>query len=562
MSAIKHAFRANSGIFYFRYTLPKSLRQLGAFPRKSIYLSLKTHDLKEANLMSKALWVELQMAMNSKNKKDKSATLPDIHARLKRYRDYIADADEHEQKTVYWGNPEFEEILEIHEKDLRQLASAGLLEELDGNFSNLTKLTARAENIHNRIKQGRIDYITDQTINNAKRDLAGESYQSQSNGKRRNDTSETTLQNILDEYLDKNDVDDVKWSVKNYSKEKGHFQFLIDSIGDIPVHEFDEKGLRDFLKALEKRTRRLGGKQVPISAKTRNEYIATCRRVFEFAEARYASIQKNLFANKSIFYKANETKRHPFTVADLKAMFSHPTYVAGAFRHPYQYWIPLLGLFTGARANELAQLHVDDIMIKNGIPCISLNTNTTDKGLKNKGSDRFVPLHPKLIELGFQGFVDLLRTKPARWKDENGYYRLFQGLTLDKTRGGYQKNLSRWFNGSFNKKTKKYSGFKHDAGIEISEEYKKDFHSFRHTCSTALDNAGVPPNIAYRITGHTTDEAIKKLYVSAGGQYRHALEIKIMYEEICKLDFDEALSNVKPFFKIGGDKKCLNKKRL
>tara|TARA_R110002096_G_scaffold401525_1_gene598493 strand:- start:9 stop:443 length:435 start_codon:yes stop_codon:yes gene_type:complete len=103
-------------------------------------------------------------------------------------------------------------------------------------------------------------------------------------------------------------------------------------------------------------------------------------------------------------------KRLPFAGEQLKAMFSQSPHTLGEFKYPYEYWIPLLGLYTGARANDLCQLHMDDVYEEEiegqKVWCISINDDTPDKRLKT-GKKNVVPLHPKLIELGFGRFVEL-----------------------------------------------------------------------------------------------------------------------------------------------------------
>ena len=62
-------------------------------------------------------------------------------------------------------------------------------------------------------------------------------------------------------------------------------------------------------------------------------------------------------------------KRRPWTAAELDKFFNRPLFQRGelptdrrAGKHA-AYWIPLLGLFTGARVGELAQLRVRDVIL-------------------------------------------------------------------------------------------------------------------------------------------------------------------------------------------------------
>ena len=72
--------------------------------------------------------------------------------------------------------------------------------------------------------------------------------------------------------------------------------------------------------------------------------------------------------------------------------------------YAWRYWIPLIGIYTGMRLNEICQLYVDDVKYLNRIWYFRLTNERSDQSLKNKQSKRLVPIHPKLIELGFIDF--------------------------------------------------------------------------------------------------------------------------------------------------------------
>ena len=77
---------------------------------------------------------------------------------------------------------------------------------------------------------------------------------------------------------------------------------------------------------------------------------------------------------------------------------------------PHIFWSLALGLFTGARAEELAQLRLRDfekIVVENEtIYYINLQiTDPKKQSLKNLASERFIPISNYLIEWGFLNFV-------------------------------------------------------------------------------------------------------------------------------------------------------------
>ncbi len=344
-------------------------------------------------------------------------------------------------------------------------------------------------------------------------------------------------------------------SAKTIYKMQTHIDFLIDCIGNIKVANFDKQFLRTYREKLNQRTILSKGILNDLTSQTKNDHIRSCKKLFDHALAYYDLTMINHFDNQGLYFKEMKrinVKRVPFNDDDLHRMFSSRLFTFGAFKHPYQYWIPLLALYSGCRANELCQLRTDDIIDVDGVWCISHNLSTDDKLLKTF-NERLIPIHPKLIELGFLEFVNLFKQNKYQW--ETGYqsHRIFSGLTLDKSRGGYAKNLSRWFNGTSNTAKKRYGGFKSDVGITGSLKQMKDFHSFRHTFSTALENAGVTDNVSYQLTGHVDGKGLSS---GAGKRYRHGLTVDRLYAELCKLDYGVALENVKPFFDLNGEKRC------
>jgi hypothetical protein len=112
--------------------------------------------------------------------------------------------------------------------------------------------------------------------------------------------------------------------------------------------------------------------------------------------------------------------RIPLAVPDLQAVFSTPVYSRGA--RPVAgcgnaaFWLPLMALFTGARMEELAQLHTSDVGAE-GTVSFLLITDVPDsdeaagraKRLKNAASRRRIPIHAELIRIGFLEFVDAAR---------------------------------------------------------------------------------------------------------------------------------------------------------
>lgn len=200
--------------------------------------------------------------------------------------------------------------------------------------------------------------------------------------------------------------------------------------------------------------------------------------------------------------------RHPFTPEELTRIFSQDWFTRGAgtvrangFTHwrPHYYWLPLLGLLTGGRINELSQLYLDDIrQSEAGVWFLDFNLDgdkvedVPDKSLKTINAERVVPLHAELVRLGLPEYVERLRRA--------GHSRLFPELKRDPVKG-YGKPAGSWFNERF---------LGNRLGIERNG--MKTFHSFRHTFITALDRLELPERILAQLAGHergTTQSGIR-----------------------------------------------------
>lgn len=208
--------------------------------------------------------------------------------------------------------------------------------------------------------------------------------------------------------------------------------------------------------------------------------------------------------------KASEEKQ-AYSKGNLALIFQQAIFAEHKFKHPYQYWLPLLARFSGARLNELCQLYVADIQEIDDIWCIHINDNQEDKRLKNVGSRRFVPIHSALIDLGFLTYINNLNTD-----------RVFQELKLE--RDGYGTSASKW-----------YGRFKSKLGFSKG----LDFHSFRHSFANDLKQAMTPQLITAQLLGHSTQNVTYD-------RYGKDLGISLLKESLELISKEEVIF-VKPF---------------
>lgn len=173
--------------------------------------------------------------------------------------------------------------------------------------------------------------------------------------------------------------------------------------------------------------------------------------------------------------------------------------------HSYCFWLMPLGLFTGARLNELCQLRVHDVIQDaHGVDLISINANGFNKALKNQQSCREIPICSKLIEMGFLQFVE-----ERRLKDGNDAL-LFSELRFDKTHL-YSRAASRFFCGPVTGTG--FIGEHHP----IAAQGGFNFKSFRRSFALRLERSGIAPSTIAYLLGHkaglpevTTDHYLEK----------------------------------------------------
>ncbi len=207
--------------------------------------------------------------------------------------------------------------------------------------------------------------------------------------------------------------------------------------------------------------------------------------------------------------KSKELKRNrgpdPFSKEDLEKLFKSPFYSDPSFKQkkPQCYWIPLISLYAGLRIDEACQLYREDILEVDGIQCFSINDDK-DKKVKTDTSIRNIPIHPKLIELGFLDYAKNVTTE-----------RLWSQLKMGPN--GYSHYFSRLF-GIYKRK-------------HISNDHKKVFHSLRKTFARTLNEAGISDELIGALLGHSPKNKVTEIYTGKK-------PVKILNDVIVKLAYD------------------------
>ena len=241
---------------------------------------------------------------------------------------------------------------------------------------------------------------------------------------------------------------------------------FIDTLLMLPANWTKNRALRHLgIVAAAEEAKRLGmPRQLP---KTLRKKIAILSALFAFASDRHEGVTIKFPTNGlPKGGPANEDK-DAFTSDELRVLLTSST--SGNL-----FWLTWLGLYTGARLNEICQLSTHNIQQHGKQWFINF---APPMRLKNRASERSVPIHSKLVELGF---IDFARNQNGDLFP--GIARHASGRLSDAQSKAYRRHLEK-------------SGLKRP---------KLSFHSLRHTLITRLKTvAPRETETRLRLCGHT-----------------------------------------------------------
>lgn len=293
---------------------------------------------------------------------------------------------------------------------------------------------------------------------------------------------------------------------------------FIELHGDMPVQSIGRQHVRQFREALQdipkRRAGALKGLALPklvewsrehpgapkVSATTVNKLLGGVQAVAVWARDNGLIPDEVPWADPfaKMRLDAADPEREPWEIPELNILFASPVFADGerpkAGKGEAAYWLPLMGLYSGARLSELASLTVADVIqdASTSIWFISITEDLeNDKRLKTASSRRVVPVHPELIALGF---LELLK---ERKRKDGAAAKLFQRMwKADGTSDAAA--WSKWFG-------------RYIRAIGIADKARV-FHSFRHSFKDALRAGGVSEDINDALTGHAGNGGVGRSY--------------------------------------------------
>jgi integrase len=335
------------------------------------------------------------------------------------------------------------------------------------------------------------------------------------------------------------------------TKLNANLPILLELIGDKPVNQILQADVNAYFDDVQKLPVRRDAKAFAgmslreiialntgkcISEGTFSSTYRACASIFfNWAIVNYKDQGfPHLSARGAIYHGSRSdgiNKQRAMKHDELQILFGHEKMkkYAASSETAHYYWLPLIGLHTGARINEIAQLNpAEDILQdeKTGVWYFHFTDESeaaegVNKSIKTNSSRRVVPIHSQLLKLGFLDYVEKIK--------RGGHKIIFPQWT--PRNGKASANASKWF--------KRYL-----ESVNLRDETPgarlSGFHSFRHTFITyALTHkiAGV-----FQLTGHETEsiDGFGKISAVAKGYWTQRTADTILEKQaiIEKFDYD------------------------
>jgi len=282
-------------------------------------------------------------------------------------------------------------------------------------------------------------------------------------------------------------------------------KLILEVLGDIPIDSLTHEDGRKFVQTIKqlpanrsKKYPTLSVKELlelkdmqTLNPKTILKHTERVSALFNWA-IKQGYTSQNVFRGKlepTLNNKQQVIEKH-FSQQELDLILGDALQVESLQQDkPERYWVTMIAAYSGARLNEICQLNVNDIQQQEGIWVMKLLSDTIDKSVKTQAGNRVVPVHPKLLELGFLDYVQQVSQFSSK--------KLFPNLK-NMISTGYGTLISRWF-----------ARYLKRLGIK---KKGKNFHSFRHTVVNRLTTKQVYEPFIRELIGHSHGSLTMDVY--------------------------------------------------
>lgn len=315
---------------------------------------------------------------------------------------------------------------------------------------------------------------------------------------------------------------------------KAHIDRFISLNGDLPIDKITKSHVRDFkdamlqfpsrpstalrklsvmevIKSIENR-----GDILRLSPKTVNEKcLASLKAVLNYCVSQQGYIDHNPADNiRAKAEKSTEPTRIIYSDSDIRTILSFPVFTTGerptGGAGEAAKWLPILAMYSGARLDELGCLTVEDVGKEADVHFIFIRNGPDGRRVKNASSVRKVPIHSKLIGMGFLEYVESVGKEPSS--------RVFPLV-----RSRREKQTAAW--------SQWWGRYARKHGVT---DTRKNFHSFRHTVKRKLRDASVDKTLRDALMGHEAEDTAEIYGLDEGG---FGISLSVLAEAVEKITY-------------------------
>lgn len=548
------------GIYYIRVSVPTALRPV--LQKGEIKKSLRTGYLKQARTKAGKLAVIIQSLFDTLKQREMNfmadLTLSQVQQLADKWLQETLEFSENQrlrhkpmtreeaialQEALDLALPDLRESLQCNDLRSMEPIAEDILEEeqLSSPKDSLPYLKLLRELLMRQIQGVESDLRYLQGETNWKPETVHQSLPTVSVTPKEDTTPSIKVSTVVEEYIEER-LRMEAWQTKSESNNPPILRDFVELIGDPYIAEINRELIQKYKKdvvklpTFRKQSKRYRSKpleeilkmNIPenkrLSPTTVNNYYRVIRTFLTWAytngydiEERCTNILRNTGKKSN-----NKSEGTPFTIDELHKLFHSVEYREDKFKKPNRFWVPIIALFTGARIEEICQLHLDDFVQEDEVWCFDFNKQG-DKSIKTSAGIRKVPIHPFLLEdLNILGYVEQQRKKKRAT-------RFFPELSNQNKVKKYSDSVSKWF-----------TRYRRDKGVEAtSPEERKVFHSFRNTFISRCYDMNLPEDKIKDVVGHAHESV-------TAGIYRARPSVKILYRDVMsKVGYDIDLYHLK-----------------
>lgn len=318
------------------------------------------------------------------------------------------------------------------------------------------------------------------------------------------------IKDLLEEYL-QNEYESSPQKVKNHIKNAFNIVYAL-CCEDIRINEITVKKaniIEDNIKYFPKNKSKSQYKnltlkecfsmklppEVCITKASQNGYIGRIKGFFIWA-LRRGYIESNPVDHLRIKNAKAETKTTSgFNNVQLNIIFQQHKLLEYTGTKHGNFFIPVIASYTGARLQEIGQMSVNDIYYDSESKswAFRITDLEPEQRLKNKPSERRIPLHKHLVQLGIPNLVKYAKSNQKKY--------IFFNDVKGENRGLYASQF-------FNKHLKKLNFSPDESGKRLV------FHSFRATIENQLRQGNPGQELIDGYLGHQSPTVATQNYAN------------------------------------------------